>query len=236
MDTGYGMDHLEESEKAGWERWSSSAYVSTGSYPEAAVHLPLRKVQMLQMWKSNSGAQACLRAEKGLKQRRHTTTVPGRLNSHVSSCSPDTPSCIRVMVEGFKHGFDLGIPVAPSPPNHASILHLRDVYTFTVHNEFATSAPFHARSWRLSWASLQTSPLSFGTKASKPGKYRAVHNFSFPHNHSTDAVSINSRINSESFPCTWETFTTVALLMARLHPGSLRCAWTIDPVPCRRIP
>ena len=33
-------------------------------------------------------------------------------------------------------------------------------------------------------------------------------------------ASINSRINSDEFPCTWGTFSTVFLLVARLPPGS----------------
>ena len=32
--------------------------------------------------------------------------------------------------------------------------------------------------------------------------------------------TINSHINSDLFPCTWGTFSTVALLVARLPPGS----------------
>ena len=53
-----------------------------------------------------------------------------------------------------------------------------------------------------------------------PGVYRAVHNFSHPHIPSPDATSINSQIECNDFPCTWGTFSTVALLIARLPPGS----------------
>ena len=130
------------------------------------------------------------------------------------------------IVRGLKHGFDLGIPPIYNtftPPNHSSILHLHDVYTSTVHSEFAAGryiGPFSRTQLEAELGPFQTSPLSFVPKAAKPGKYRAVHNFSFPHKPSPDAVSINSHIESEDFPCTWGTFTTVALLIARLPPGS----------------
>jgi hypothetical protein len=67
---------------------------------------------------------------------------------------------------------------------------------------------------------FQTSPLSLVPKISKPGKYRAVHNFSHPHDMQPNMASINSHINSDNFPCTWGTFTTVSLLVSRLPPGS----------------
>jgi hypothetical protein len=55
---------------------------------------------------------------------------------------------------------------------------------------------------------------------SKPGKYHVVHDFSHPHSPLPEAVSINSHIDSNDFPCTWGTFSTVALLITRLPPGS----------------
>ena len=133
------------------------------------------------------------------------------------------------IVEGLKSGFSLGIPVINNtytPPNHQSISRdpiLSEVYNFTIANEFELGryvGPFTRAQLEAELGPFQTSPLSFVSKASKPGKYRAVHNFSFPHSPSPEAVSINSHINSGDFPCTWGTFATVALLIARLPPGS----------------
>lgn len=133
------------------------------------------------------------------------------------------------IIEGFKHGFNLGIPTINNtyiPPNHQSISRdpiLSEVYNSTVVNEFALGryvGPFTREQLETELGPFQTSPLSFVPKASKPGKYRAVHNFSFPHTPSLEVASINSHINSEDFPCTWGTFATVALLIARLPPGS----------------
>ena len=54
----------------------------------------------------------------------------------------------------------------------------------------------------------------------RSGKFRAVHDFSHPHTPLAETMSINTHINSNDFPCTWGTFSTVALLISRLPPGS----------------
>ena len=133
------------------------------------------------------------------------------------------------IVEGFKYGFNLGIPTISktySPPNHQSISRdptLSEVYNSTIINEFKLGryiGPFTQAQLEAELGPFQTSPLSFVPKASKPGKYWAIHNFSFLHNPSLETNFINSHINSEDFPCTWGTFATVALLIARLPTGS----------------
>ena len=67
---------------------------------------------------------------------------------------------------------------------------------------------------------FQASLLSLVQKTSKPGKYRAVHNFSYLHEPALDVALINSWIDSNNFPCTWGTFTTVAPIIMHLLPGS----------------
>ena len=133
-----------------------------------------------------------------------------------------------LLLQGFAHGFDLGIPTISythTPPNHPSIRVLCDVYNNIVDNEFATGryiGPFTRSQLEAVLGPFQTSPLSLVPKASKPGKFRAVHNFSHPYNSppTGNATSINSHIDGDRFPCTWGTFTTVALLFSRLPPGS----------------
>jgi hypothetical protein len=130
------------------------------------------------------------------------------------------------IMDGFQFGFRLGIPHVFStytPPNHSSIINLPDVYNTIVHNEFASGryiGPFTRTQIEAELGPFQTSPLSLIPKTSKPRKFRAVHNFSFPHTPSPKTTSINSCIDSEDFPCTWGTFGIVALLIARLPPGS----------------
>ena len=132
------------------------------------------------------------------------------------------PHLMRSLAEGF----DLGVPLIRStyaPPNHQSIQSLTNVYTKIIDNEFTSGryiGPFTRDQLELALGPFQSSPLSFVPKTSNPGVYQAVHNFSHPHEPSPNATSINSHIKSNDFPCTWGTFSTVALLIARLPPGS----------------
>ena len=100
---------------------------------------------------------------------------------------------------------------------------LTDVYTSIVTNEFTAGryiGPFTHAQLEADLGPFQTSPLSLVPKTLKPGKFHTVHNFSHPHNPLPTVTSINSQINSDEFPCTWGTFSTVFLLVARLPPGS----------------
>ena len=130
------------------------------------------------------------------------------------------------LVQGFAEGFDLGIPLIQrtyAPPNHPSVASLFNVYSSIIENELHAGryiGPFSRAQLELVLGPFQTSPLSLVPKTSKPRKYRAVHNFSYPHEPSPDAISINAHIDSDNFPCTWGTFATVALIIARLPPGS----------------
>ena len=130
------------------------------------------------------------------------------------------------LVQGLMHGFSLGIPRVHrtyTPPNHSSINALLNVYNDIVLNEFAAKryiGPFSRSQLEAEIGPFQSFPLSLVPKTSKPGKFRAVHNFSHPHSPTPEASSVNSHIDSDAFPCTWGTFATVALLIARLPPGS----------------
>ena len=130
------------------------------------------------------------------------------------------------LLRGLTEGFGLGIPRIEktyTPPNHPSVRSLVDVYSKSIENEFTTGryiGPFSRSELEQAMGPFQSSPLSFVPKTSNPGIFRAVHNFSHPHNPSPDATSINSHIDSDDFPCTWGTFSTVALLISCLPPGS----------------
>ena len=132
------------------------------------------------------------------------------------------PHLMRSLAEGF----DLGVPLIRStyaPLNHSSIQPLADVYSKIIDNEFTSGryiGPFTRTQMERALGPFQSSPLSLVPKTSNPGVFRAVHNFSHPHEPSPNATSINSHIKSDDFPCTWGTFSTVALLIARLPPGS----------------
>jgi hypothetical protein len=51
-----------------------------------------------------------------------------------------------------------------------------------------------------------------------------VQDFSFPYSPSSPILSINAHMDSSLYPCTWGTFATMALCMARLPPGSQAAA------------
>ena len=67
---------------------------------------------------------------------------------------------------------------------------------------------------------FQSSPLSWVPKPGKPGKFRAVHNFSFPRSATPTITSINAAINADRYPCTWGTFDTICFITHNLPPGS----------------
>ena len=130
------------------------------------------------------------------------------------------------LLQGLAEGFDLGIPCIErtyTPPNHPSLRSLFDVYSKSIESEFTAGryiGPFSRSDLEQAIGPFQSSPLSFVPKTSKPGVFRAVHNFSHPHTPSLNASSINSHIISDDFPCTWGTFSTVALIISRLPAGS----------------
>jgi hypothetical protein len=100
---------------------------------------------------------------------------------------------------------------------------LPEVYMEIMEREFTTGrylGPFSEHEIEDLIGLFQSSPLSFVTKPGKPGKYCAVHNFSYPHTPSSSTQSINSSINADDYPCTYGTFTTICLIILHLPPGS----------------
>jgi hypothetical protein len=69
---------------------------------------------------------------------------------------------------------------------------------------------------------FQSSPFSIIPKPGRINQYRNIQNYSFPITPSVafPNPSINSCIDSDSFPTTWGTFTLVSLLIHRLPPQS----------------
>ena len=130
------------------------------------------------------------------------------------------------LMQGLTEGFNLGILQIRNtyiPPNHSSLIPLTNVYNQIVDSEFTAGryiSPFTQA--QLEWAlgPFQSSPLSLVPKKLSQGSYRAVHNFSHPHNPSPNATSINSHIDGDDFPCTWGTFSTFTLLIVQLPPSS----------------
>jgi hypothetical protein len=127
-------------------------------------------------------------------------------------------------VEGIIHGFNLGIPdilQTYTPNNHMSISLYHEAYIENVSKEFRSGrylGPYSRSEVERLIGPFQSSPLSLVPK-DKPGSFRTVHNFSFPHDPETPP-SINSSIDARDYPCTWGTFEAVSLVISRLPPGS----------------
>ena len=58
-------------------------------------------------------------------------------------------------------------------------------------------------------------------KPGKPGRYHLIQNLSYPNVASHHGVSsVNSQVDSNLFPCTWGTFSTICTLIYSLLLGS----------------
>src|SRR5882757_5379473 len=141
-------------------------------------------------------------------------SVSGLINRY-----PTLPSAIL-------NGFDAGIrPITftYAPLNSPSISQLASVFEDIVQIEFAKGryiGPFSRQEVEDVIGPFQTSPLSLVEKPGKPNQFRLIQNLSFPHKPRPPIYSINHNIDSDLYPCTWGTFTTICLLVWRLPPGS----------------
>ena len=220
-----GMDQQVErakTSKDGWSQQMASRSASIGSSQKGAGPPA--------MW-IDTGAQAVGSPTTGLKdaigQRSLRPLTPYAKEAWAELLAEcELVGRYPLLVQSIASGFDVGIPHIVHtyiPPNHPSVTSLPDVYNSVVDSEFKAGryiGPFTRSQVESALGPFQTSPLSLVPKTSKPGIYRAVHNFSHPHNPSPNITSINSHIDSDAFPCTWGTFSTVSLLIARLPPGS----------------
>lgn len=128
------------------------------------------------------------------------------------------------ILEGLRLGFRINLPVithTQSPPNRASIAEHSTEFNRIVQDEITKGryfGPLSQDSVEQLIGPFQSSPFSIIPKPGKPGRYRIVQNFSFPHKPSLTFInpSINSFINSNNFPTTWGTFSLVSLLIRRL--------------------
>lgn len=130
--------------------------------------------------------------------------------------------------EGFRLGFKVDFPVisnVQAPPNRDSVFEFSSEFENIIRNELTKGryiGPFSAAALESLIGPFQSSPMSIIPKPGKPGKFRLIQNFSFPHsaNESFPNPSINSCIDASNFPTTWGKFSVVYRLIASLPPGS----------------
>ena len=126
----------------------------------------------------------------------------------------------------FQTGFSGNIPSITCtyiPPNSPSIIEHIKVFRNILEIEFAKGrfiGPFTAQELESIFGCFQTAPLSLVPKPGKPGKFRMVQNLSYPYHSTHQISSINSKVDSNLYPCTYGTFSTICLTIHRLPPGS----------------
>ena len=220
-----GMDQPARPERTSRAGWSQRTDDPSASIGRCQGDVPPQTIP------TGTGAQAVgkqdMELRRVLEQRECEPLTPYRWDVWEAELSRlGLRDKYPKLVQGLRFGFNLGIPRirhTHTPPNHRSISLLHNVYSSIIANEFTAGqyiGPFTCAQLEVGLGPFQTSPLSLVPKTSKPGKYQAVHNFSHPHNPLPTVVSINASINSDDFPCTWGTFLTVYLLIARLPTGS----------------
>jgi hypothetical protein len=162
-----------------------------------------------------------------LEHRRAKPLTPYRADEwerlltefHLLTKYPSIPCQIR-------HGFDVGIPpitITYTPPNSQSLYEHAEEYQRIMQREFATNryvGPLSRSQVEGLIGPFQSSPLSLVPKPGKPGRQRAVHKISHPHSPYHTTSSINHNIDSNLFPCTWGTFSTICFIIWNLPSGS----------------
>ena len=156
-----------------------------------------------------------------LKPRIRTPLVASEWKSALkAACLSDRyPQIYHFITYGADAGINL-ISSTFTPSNHPSITSNQNIFYEIVTTEFKKGCywrPFLKAELEDLIGPFQTSPLSL---IPKPGKFHLIQNLSYPRN--IEGVrSINSSIETDLYPCTWGTFSTIATLTQSLPPGSM---------------
>ncbi|EUC61982.1 reverse transcriptase/ribonuclease H, putative [Rhizoctonia solani AG-3 Rhs1AP] len=142
---------------------------------------------------------------------------------------------------GLRHGFHIGAsdPVTTLyiPKNHASaILHPNAVEKH-INTELRAgrySGPFSKTDLLNLIGPFRTAPLGVVEKASAPGNFRIIQDFSYPHDDPLHH-SLNSQIDGDEFTCTWGFFADVASFVSQAPPSAEGATFDVESA-YRRIP
>jgi hypothetical protein len=223
--THYGTDPKPGAERA--KREGSSLQLAQ---PCAAIGTAGEVVPPMRMGSGTSapGVETRIMELRGaLEHRRRQALTPYKAEAwelllrryNLSVKYPNLSHSLRV-------GFDAGIQpiyLTSTPPNSPTLLLHPQAYQEMVTKEFSKGryiGPCTRQEVEELIGPFQSSALSWVPKPGKPGKYRAVHNFSYPHTPTPTAISINCSIDADMFPCTWGTFSTICFTIFNLPPGS----------------
>lgn len=133
---------------------------------------------------------------------------------------------------GLHIGFHIGtahpVSVTYTPPNHSSATSQPDVILKHINTKIAAgqyTSPFTCEALELLIGPFQKAPLGIIEKASAPGPYHIIQDFSYSPNPDSP-LSLNAQIDAGEFPCIWGTFEKVA--DTRAHISIFAQATTLD--------
>ena len=133
------------------------------------------------------------------------------------SSHPD-PDLVSYIIDGLKHGFDIGFTGSFSPTlpkNHKSADENKKLIQDAINREIArghTAGPFTHPPFP------QTHCSPIGAAPKKDGTVRLIMDLSQPH-----GSSINDDISKEDFPCEYTKFDDATNLLMEAGQGSLLC-------------
>lgn len=162
-----------------------------------------------------------------LERRKNQALTPYKVEAwesclHLYNLFVKYPTFTQSLRTGFNAGIQ-PIYITSTPANSSTLCQHPEAYQEMVAKEFKKGryiGPCTHQEVEALIGPFQSSPLSWVPKPGKPGKYRAVHNFSYPHVPTLVTTSINHTINANMFPCTWGTFATTCFTIFNLPPGS----------------
>lgn len=177
---------------------------------------------------SAQGAETRIMGLRSVLERRKSRALTpynaGAWDKILNECSlsakyPNLPNALC-------RGFDAGIRTiyeTAAPSNSQTLYTYPNAYQQIVEKEFERGryiGPCSHDEVKALLGPFQSSPLSLVPKPGKPGKFHAVHNFSYPHTPTFRYSSINYTIDSNMYPCTWGTFATICYTIYNLLPNS----------------
>ncbi|EUC56894.1 reverse transcriptase/ribonuclease H, putative [Rhizoctonia solani AG-3 Rhs1AP] len=134
---------------------------------------------------------------------------------------------------GLRYGFRIGVSSILNdtriPKNHKSATDRPTVITRHINKEVSAgrySGPFSLNTLTEIFGHFHAAPLGIIEKASSPGEFRVIQDFSFPRD--TSYHSLNSQINPDNFPCDWGFFSNVAKIIATIDPASEAATFDVE--------
>lgn len=137
---------------------------------------------------------------------------------------------------GFRTGISSTLAATFIPPNHKSALSQPGAVLQHINKELALgrySGPFSAAQLFRIIGHFRTAPLGVVPKPNGTS-FRVIQDLSFPRNNPTIS-SVNSEIDSSTFPCEWGTFAQCFLLVAMAPHGTQVAVFDVDSA-YRNIP